>query len=75
MLHNNLHILLISETEIDSSFPTAQFQIEGYKTYRLDKNANGRDILLYIPEDIPSTLLIYFILYSLYNVDYITIKN
>ena len=48
MLHNNLHILLISETEIDSSFPTAQFQIEGYKTYRLDKNANGGGILLYI---------------------------
>ena len=75
MPHNNLEVLLISETKIDSSFPTAQFQIEGYKTYRLDKNANGRDILLYIPEDIPSTLLIYFILYSLYNVDYITIKN
>ena len=31
MLHNNLDILLISETKIDSSFPTAQFQIEGYK--------------------------------------------
>ena len=27
MLHNNLIILLISETKIDSSFPTAQFQI------------------------------------------------
>ena len=57
MLHNNLDILLISETKIDSSFATALFQIEGYATYRLDRNANGGGILLYIREDIPSTLL------------------
>ena len=57
MLHNNLDILLISETKIDSSFPNAQFQIEGYTTYRLDRNVNGGGILLYIREDIPSTLL------------------
>ena len=41
MLHNNLDKLLISKTKIDSSFPTAQFQIEGYTNYRLDRNANG----------------------------------
>ena len=57
MLHNNLDILLISKTKIDSSFPTVLFQIEGYTTYRLDRNANGGGILLYIREDIPSTLL------------------
>ena len=57
MLHNNLDILLISETKIDSSFPTAQFQIEGYTTYRLDRNANGEGIHLYIRKDIPATLL------------------
>ena len=57
ILQNNLDILLISETKIDSSFPTAQFQIEGYTTYRLDRNANGGGILLYIGEDMPSTLL------------------
>ena len=56
-LHNNLDILLISETKIDSSFPTAQFQIEGCTTYRLDRNANVGGILLYIREEIPSTLL------------------
>ena len=33
-------------------------QIEGYTTYSLDRNANGEGILLYIQEDIPSTLLI-----------------
>ena len=57
LLHKNIYILFIFETKIDSSFPTAQFQIEGYTTYRLDSNANGGGILLYIWEDIPSTLL------------------
>ena len=56
MLHN-LDILLNFKTKIDSSFPNEQFQIEGYTTYRLDRNANGGVILLYIREDIPSTLL------------------
>ena len=54
MLHNNLDILLISETKVDSSFPTAQFQIEGYTTYRLDRNANEGGILINVRENIPS---------------------
>ena len=57
ILHNNLDILLFSETKIDSTFSTAQFQIEDYTTYKLDRNANGGGILLYVREDIPSTLL------------------
>ena len=57
IIRSNVDILLISETKIDSSFPTAQFKIEGYTTYRLDRNSNGGGILLYVREDIPSTLL------------------
>ena len=57
MLDNNLDIILTSETKIDSSFPIAQLQIVGYTTYKLDRNASGGGILLYIQEDIPSTPL------------------
>ena len=57
ILQSNGAILLISETKIDSSFPTDQFNIEDYTTYRLDRNSNGGGILLYVREDIPSTLL------------------
>ena len=58
MINKNIDVLLISETKIDSSFPSAQFHLEGYATpYRLDRNANGGGILLYIREDIPSKLL------------------
>ena len=39
------------------SFPTAQFQINGFRSpYRLDRNARGRGVLLYLIEDIPSKL-------------------
>ena len=39
---NNLDILLISQTKLDSSFPRGQFQLNGYCTpYRLDRNVHG----------------------------------
>ena len=56
-MQSNVDVLLISETKTDSSFPTGQFKIEGYATYRLDRNSNGGGILLYVREDIPSTFL------------------
>ena len=53
LVQEHVDILLISETKIDSSFPTAQFLINGFTTYRRDRNRNGGGILLYIREDIP----------------------
>ena len=57
ILNTNVGILLISETKIDSSFPTAQFKIEAYITYGLGRNSNGGGILLFVRKDIPSTLM------------------
>ena len=49
------YILLISETKLDSSFPVNQFSIDGFSPpYRLDRNADGGGIMLYVREDIPS---------------------
>ena len=48
-------ILLISETKLDSSYPVNQFLIYGFSPpYRLDKNADGGGIMLYVREYIPS---------------------
>ena len=58
ILHSNADILLISEAKIGSSFSSAQFKIGGYTTCRLDRNSNGEGILLYVREDIFSTMLI-----------------
>ena len=57
MIKDNGDILLISETKIDSSFPTAQFHIDGYIIYRSDRNENGGGLLLYIRDEVPSDLL------------------
>ena len=58
MLNKNIDIFLISETKLDDSFPSAQFEIEGFITpYRYDRKDKGGGLLLHIREDIPSSLL------------------
>ena len=53
----SLNLLLVSETNLDDSFPTAQFLMSGFcKPCRLDRCSNGEGLLLYIWEDIPSRL-------------------
>ena len=54
LISKNLDILVITETKLDSTFPVTQFLIEGYKSYRLDRNRHGGGILVYVREDIPS---------------------
>ena len=40
-VRGNVDILLVTETKLDSSFPSEQFHMNGYTTpYRLDKNAS-----------------------------------
>ena len=49
---------MISETKLDSTFPSNQFTIEGYAApIRFDRNGRGGGIILYIREDISATLL------------------
>ena len=51
-------ILIIVETKIDASFPTAQFSAEGYhKPYCLDVSEKSGGILVYINSSIPSRQL------------------
>ena len=64
MLDKNIDILCIAETKIDSTYPTQQFSIPGYREpYRLDgpkiRECSG-GLLVYIREDIPSKLLTSF---------------
>ena len=53
-------ILVVAETKIDASFPTAQFSAERYhKPYRLDVSEKSGGILVYISSSIPSRQLHY----------------
>jgi len=57
LIEGKCDIILLSEIKLDSSFPAHQFDIEGYSSFRLDRDARGGGILLYVREDIPSKLL------------------
>ena len=51
----NIDVLVLTETKLDDTFPTAQFMIDGFcKPYRRDRNGNGGGLLIYVREDIPS---------------------
>ena len=42
-------ILMLSETKLDSTFPSIQFLINGFSVpHRLDQNSKGGGILLYV---------------------------
>ena len=54
----NIDVLMVSEAKIDDSFPVDNFVIDGFSTpYRSDRDSNGGGIMLYVREDIPSSLL------------------
>ena len=58
IIKNNIDMLIISETKLDSSFPNGQFQIYSYsESYRFDRNGNGGGILVFNREDIPTKLI------------------
>ena len=58
IIKNNIDVLMISETKLDSSFSNGQFQIHSYsEPYRLDRNVNGGGILVFICEDTPTKLI------------------
>ena len=58
IIKDKTEIFLISEAKLESSFPSAQFIIKGYSTpFKLDRNQNGRGLLLYVREDIPCKIL------------------
>ena len=57
-LDSSIDILNIAETKLDSSFPTSEFLIDGYKEpYRLDITDLSGGLLSYIRSDIPSRLI------------------
>ena len=55
LIVGKVDLLLISETKLDDTFPSSQFQISGFSTsFRLDRAQKGGGIMLYVREDIPA---------------------
>ena len=48
LIKRTFDIFLISETETDDSLPNVRFKIEGYKSFRKDRDVFGGGLLFYI---------------------------
>ena len=58
LISDKVDILIIAETKIDSSLPTSQFTINGFKKpYRLTVSGNSGGILVYIRDSLISRQL------------------
>ena len=60
IIDGNVDIFTIAETKLDRSFPTSQFELEGYYSpFRLDITKHSGELLVYIKSSIPSRQLSY----------------
>ena len=53
----NAHIMLVSETKIDASYPNAQFKVPNYSLYRKDRKKGGGGIMALISQSLVRTQL------------------
>ena len=48
------HVLVISETKLDNTYPDNQFILEGYRMYRRDRKKGGGGLITYFSSCLPS---------------------
>ena len=54
LIKDNIDIMVITESKLDSTFPSEQFAIEGYNLpFRFDRDARSGGVIIYVREDIP----------------------
>ena len=55
VIKNNVDVLVVTETKLDSSFPFDQFSIDGFaRAFRRDRNKNVGGVMIFVRDDIPS---------------------
>ena len=58
MVSDYFDVIIVTETKLDDSFPKDQFCKDGFSVpYRLDRNKNGRGLMIDARDDIPSKML------------------
>ena len=59
IIRHNIDILVVGETKLDATFPSIQFQIDGYsQPYRRDRDRNGGGVIIFVRDDLPSKQLL-----------------
>jgi len=51
------HVVFLTETKIDASYPNSQFKINGYNMYRNDRKKGGGGIIAYFSSKLPTKRL------------------
>ena len=71
IVNGNVDIFTIAETKLDGSFPTSQFELEGYYSpFRLDITKQSGGLLVYIKSSILQDnflMEVFAILYKLFH--------
>ena len=58
IIQDNIDVLVITETKLDETFPSAQFNIEGFRPpYRKYLNKHSGGVMIYVREDLACTEL------------------
>jgi len=52
--NNQVHVLGLSETHLDSTVKDSRVSIEGYRLYRKDRDRHGGGVALYVQQNIPA---------------------
>ena len=52
LIKGNIDIFVVTESKLDSSFPSQQFAMDGYIQFRADRNADGGGVVIYVRQDI-----------------------
>ena len=52
LLSGRFDILLITETKIDASFSNGQFNVDGFRMHRVDRDIHGGGLMIFIRSDI-----------------------
>ena len=58
LIQDKIDVLMLSETKLDDTYMSNQFQIEGFSIlFRADRNAHGGGLLIYVRDEIPCKIL------------------
>ena len=49
--NKTVDIIGIAETKLNDTFPDAQFNIDGYRSFRKDRNGSGGGLWIYVRSD------------------------
>ena len=52
LMSGRFDILVMTGTKIDATFSNSQFNVEGFRMYRVNRNAHGGGLMIFVRNDI-----------------------